>query len=141
MPYTDQERKDVLDSYREVGATRASEMHGVPIRTVFSWASDAGLTAYAEDENKRAERIKAKRLAIQELLYDRALELLMRMDGPAKPSDLRFMTTAIGTLIDKYRLEAGEATSHFYHEGSDDIDRRVAQLVAEMDARSQAKAE
>lgn len=136
--YTDEQRAEVLESYREVGATEASKLHDVPIRTVFSWASDAGLTAYAEDENKRTERINAKRQAIRELLLDRVLELLMRMDGPAKPSDLRWMTTAIGTLIDKYRLEAGEATSRFYHEGSDDIDRRVSQLVAEMESRSQA---
>lgn len=134
--YTEEERQTVLESYREVGASKASRLHEVPIRTVFAWASDAGLTAYAEDENKRAERIKAKREAIYELLHDRVLEMLMRMDGPAKPSDLRFMTTAIGTLIDKYRLEGGEVTARVYSEGSDDIDRRVSQLVAEMGSRS-----
>ena len=138
--YTDEEKTAVLDSYREVGATEASQIHDVPIRTVFSWASDAGLTAYAEDENKRTERINAKRTAIRELLLDRVLELLIRMDGPAKPSDLRWMTTAIGTLIDKYRLEMGEATARTYHEGTDDIDRRVAQLVAELESRGQTAA-
>lgn len=138
--YSDKDKAAVLDSYREHGASETSRLHDVPIRTVFSWASDAGLTAYAEDENKRAQRIKAKRDAIYELLHDRVLEMLLRMDGPAKPSDLRWMTTAIGTLIDKYRLEGGEVTARTYHEGSDDIDRRVGQLVAEMGTRGEVTA-
>lgn len=136
--YTDEERKSVLDTYREDGATVASNEHDVPIRTVFAWASDAGLTAYAEDENKRRTRLGAKREAIRELLLDRTLEMLMRMDGPGKASDMRFMTIAIGTLIDKYRLEAGEVTARTYHEGSDDIDRSVHQLVAELARRGEA---
>ena len=138
LKYSEDDKQAVLDSYREVGATRASEAHDVPLRTVFSWASDAGLTAYAEDENKRASRINAKREAIRELLLDRVLDMLVRMDGTAKPSDLRFLTTAIGTLIDKYRLEMGEYTDRTYHEGSDDIDRRYSQLVAEMESRDKA---
>lgn len=136
MKYTETQRAEALESYREVGASETSRRLKIPIRTVFAWASDAGLTAYAEDENKRTDRIKAKREAIYELLHDRVLEMLMRMDEPANPSDLRWMTTAIGTLIDKYRLEGGEVTARTYHEGSDDIDRRVSQLVAEMGSRS-----
>ena len=93
-----------------------------------------------------------KREELRELLLDRAVELLHRLDDPhidfrgkdarqvtfPKPGgmDSKNYATAAAILIDKYRLEMGEATARTYHEGSDDIDRSVGQLVEELARRA-----
>ena len=125
----------------EFGTAEAHRITGVPRRTIIDWASKAGVIAQAPNEKMQAARIArmaVKREEMRELLLDRAVDLLERLGGPSKAADTKHVATAAAILIDKYRLEMGEATARTYHEGSDDIDRRVAQLVAEMGTRSEA---
>jgi len=137
MQYTPEQKAETLESYREVGASQAARDNGIPLRTVFSWASDAGLTSYAEDEKKRAERLTAKREAIRELLLDRILDMLTT--ETVKPSDARFNATAVGIFIDKYRLEAGEATTRNEQMGESEIDRAIRRGLDELERAEQSK--
>lgn len=103
--------------------------------TIITWAHEAGIVGQPVDEKTlEAARVRRleKRELIRDMLQDRTIELLERMEAPGKPLDVFNLAKAVGTLIDKYRLEAGEYTDRTYHEGSDDIDRRVAQLVSEL---------
>jgi len=100
-------------------------------------------------------RADLKREELRELLLDQAVDLLHRMNAPHKdfkgkdaltvwwdkaPSGAtKDYATAAAILIDKYRLEMGEATNRTHVEGSDDIDRNVRTLVGEMARRSEAE--
>jgi len=154
---TKAEREEALKLYLEEGPSAASRATGIPSGTIRSWASRAGVQRARTQ--KQAAAIEAsmmrqaeKREELRELLLDRAVELLHRLDDPhidfrgkdarqvtfPKPGgmDSKNYATAAAILIDKYRLEMGEATARTYHEGSDDIDRSVGQLVEELARRA-----
>lgn len=140
--YTDEQRSEAVQLYQEIGTAETSRRLDIPRRTILDWASKADVIAHVEDEKQRAARERrweAKRREMRELLLDRAVDILERMDAPGKPGDMRNLAIAVGVLIDKYRLELGEATARTFVEGADDIDRAVRQLVGEMESRSQAQ--
>lgn len=123
-------------------------------QSVYNWVRES------IDTEKTPEEILAESLyqatlrgSIRRRLLEKVDNLLDRFDQPhydyrgkdatrvmwdsATSGDVRAYATSIGILIDKYRLEMGEATARTLVEGHDDIDRRVNQLVAELDAASQ----
>lgn len=151
MPYTKAQKEKAVQLYIEHGADYAAEQIGCSRQSIYNWL---GLDSVKPE--KRAElvaRHQHKREALRELLLDKAADLLMRMDEPhydyrgkdvqrvefdkATSGDARAYATAAAILIDKYRLEMGESTARI--EGSDDIDRSVSQLVAELDRRGKTK--
>lgn len=162
MPeWTPEQKAEALELYVEHGPAEAGQMTGIPSGTIRSWAHRAGMTRLRYEKTEAATtaaqaRAEQKRSELRELILDQALELLHRMNAPhsdfrgkdaqkvtwdtATSGDTRNYAIAVGTLIDKYRLEMGEVTARTYHEGTDDIDRRVKQLMDEMDRRGEAEA-
>lgn len=155
MGFTKAQKAKALQIYHESGSAVAAEETGCSRQSIYNWLRDSIDTEKTpEEQAKEALYQQTLRLGIRRRILEKVDNLLDRFDQPhydyrgkdvvrvqwdsATSGDVRAYATAIGILIDKYRLEAGEATSHTYHEGSDDIDRRVSQLVAEMESRSQA---
>lgn len=159
--YTDEQKAEALELYMEHGPAEASRLCDIPSGTIRSWAYRADLPRLryqqtAEATEAATARRDLKREELRELLLDQSIDLLHRMNAEhkdyrgkdavavywdrAQSGSTKDYATAAAILIDKYRLEMGEATARTYHEGTDDIDRRVAQLVAEMGTRSEATA-
>ena len=160
MSYTDTQKQEAIQVYLEDGAATAAAQTGCDRATIYRWlgryATGVADEKAQERRTETVERHQVKRQAISELLLDKTLDLLNRMDEqhidfkgskadqvtfPVAPAEaVRAYATSIGILIDKYRLEAGEYTDRTYREGSDDTDRRIQQLVGELDARAKAEA-
>lgn len=155
MPYTEAQKKKAVELYLEHGATYAAKEIGCTRRSVYDW-----LGVHSAQDEKRAETVarhQTKREQLRELLLDQAIDALAKMKEPhydyrgkdsnrvefeEAPADaFRSYATAAAILIDKYRLEMGEHTARTVQEGSEDIDRSVAQLVAELNRRAKAEAE
>lgn len=156
--YTDKQKTEALELYMEHGPAEASRQCDIPSGTIRSWAYRADLPRLRYEKTEAATkassaRAELKREELRELLLDQAVDLLHRMNSPHKdfkgkdadevwwdlaPSGAtKDYATAAAILIDKYRLEMGEATSRT--EGTDDIDRNVRTLVGEMARRSEAE--
>lgn len=135
--YTPEQRAEVLGLYVEHGPHEASRRSGVPVRTISDWAGKAGIATEATPEKTRAAVEKAtavreakraeKREDLRDLLLDKALDMLERMDAPhsewrgqkdpvkvvydrAEAQACQQYATATGILLDKFRLEVGEST-------------------------------
>ena len=132
--YADEDKQAALALYQEVGLAEAWRQTGIPKPTIASWARRAGLphtdaaakTRAATDAS--AARAELLRLELRMSLLEKALDMLDRMDGehvefknsakeirevvyPIAPAGaVQNYATSAGILIDKYRLEMGEAT-------------------------------
>ena len=158
MQYTDDQKAEAVRLYLEHGPAHAAEVVGCSQRSVYHWLGFQGLQPKNPDEH-RAETVArhtAKRETLRELLMDRAIDMLHRMNEPhvatimhdgeiaeiihqkAEAADCKSYGIALGILVDKYRLEMGEATVRSEEVASHDIDRSVAQLVAELARRGEA---
>jgi len=175
-------KQAALRIFLEHGSSVASRQTGVPSGTIRYWANtdDPGAKAErvamqraaraeaTEAERKEAERIEAEMLAasqvrqklkraeLHELLLERAVELLHRMDDEhidyrgkdarqvtfPKPgaADIKHYATAAAILLDKWRLENGESTDRREYVGDSPIDREVARLVGEVQRRAETAA-
>ena len=129
--YTDTQKTDAVDLYIEHGAAEASRRTGINKRSISRWANAADVSA-DRDKNltDAAERLTkqstAQRAAIRVDLLDRIADVLQRMDEPhidfrgkdatqvewptATSGDVKNYAVSFGILLDKYRLEMGEAT-------------------------------
>jgi transposase-like protein len=155
MPYTDEQKAEAVRLYVEEGPEEAAAAVGCSRRQVYRWLGSHNVTPKKPDQ-RRADtesRHIQRREELRDLLLDQALDMLHRMnemhiewrevDGQqeqivhlvAGAGEVKSYALAAGILIDKYRLEMGEATSRTISEGADDIDRSVAQLVAELARR------
>lgn len=166
---------EALTIWRTDGASQAARVTGVPSGTIRRWVHESGLggprrdelaaqkqadaeaRVAAEEEHQRRlrewltarqENIALKRAELQEMLWDRAVEILHRMDDAQfkavtisgdvvfdKPSgmDLRNMAIAVGVLIDKGRLEGGEVTNRTETITLGDVESAIRSLEAEME--------
>lgn len=133
--YTDEEKAAALDLYVKVGLAEAWRQTGIPKPTIASWARRADLphTDAASKTREatmaasaRADQVRAE---VRLKLIEKASDLLDRMDAehtefknsakeirqvvyPIAPAGaVQNYATSVGILIDKYRLEVGEATS------------------------------
>lgn len=133
--YTEEEKASALALYGEVGLAEAWRQTRIPKPTIASWARRAGLphtdasakTAQATmAASARADQLRAE---LRVSLLEKAVDLLGRMDAehiefknsakeirevvyPIAPAGaVQNYATSVGILIDKYRLEAGEATT------------------------------
>lgn len=133
--YTAEQRADALRLYQLKGPHAASRETDIPAATISSWAKRSGIrmvdvkTRYPREA---IEELRAKRGAIREELQLRmlatALHLVERIDEPhvdylrgadgieavtyqtAPAKAAQAYSVAAGILLDKYRLELGEAT-------------------------------
>jgi dTDP-4-amino-4,6-dideoxygalactose transaminase len=133
--YDDEAKAHALALYQEVGLSEAWRQTGIPKPTIASWARRAGLPhtdAAAKTQaatlaaSARADQLRAE---LRLKLLEKATDLLDRMDAehvefknsakeirevvyPIAPAAaVQNYATSAAILIDKYRLEVGEATT------------------------------
>lgn len=137
------EKTEAVRLYVELGATEAARQVGCSRDTIYEWLGQYP-TAVGDEKEKerRAEQVlrrEAKREAGRDAILDAwvtgAVTAALIASDPRQSKAYQLMSIGVGTLLDKYRLEMGEATSRTINEGADDIDRSVVQLVAEMARR------
>jgi hypothetical protein len=133
--YAEDEKAHALSLYQEVGLAEAWRQTGIPKPTIASWARRAGLPHTDASVKTREATIAASARADQiraELrlkLLEKATDMLDRMDAehvefknsakeirevvyPIAPAAaVQHYAVTVGILIDKYRLEVGEATT------------------------------
>jgi hypothetical protein len=130
--YSADEKATALNIYVSQGLAEAWRITGIPKPTIASWARRAGFphtdaaikTRQAtEAASARADQLRAE---LRVSLLEKAVDLLERMDSPhiefkgkdstevtypiAPAGAVQNYATSVGILIDKYRLEVGEAT-------------------------------
>ena len=148
--YTPDEKADALAAYAEHGPTWVAENLGIPASTVVGWARTEGVRTMRNERTAAAveavvvdRELQRERLRV--LLLDKAVDLLGRMDEvhidyrgkdcekvtfPKAPADAcKSYAVAAAVLVDKLRLELGEATARTEHTLTDSIDAEVAKLT------------
>jgi len=145
-------KAEVLAVYEDEGQAAAARAFDVPARTVGRWAKASGVVlrdTLKEATESARDVLAARRLRIRDKLAERAEEMLDRMgeavtvyvgsgatpipvdmDRPGA-STCKDLATTAAILIDKLRLEAGEATSRDEHTFTHASD---AELIAEAEA-------
>lgn len=129
--YTAKERAEAVALVAEHGLAHTWHATGIPKPTLARWADDAGLERTGTEKTRAAtEALRARHAAVREQvrleLLEKVSDLLDRMDAPhvefkgkdadrvtypiAPASAVQNYATSVGILIDKYRLEMGEAT-------------------------------
>ena len=165
--YSPEEREKALAACAESGPYQASKAEGAPsYATLCRWCKETGIATLHKEKTAAAIAAReaycaAKRAELKALLISNAVDLAQRMHeehidfksaGPAGPVEVTFpkapaqacqqYATAIGILLDKYRLESGEVTSRDEHRNINEsaLDREIAALVEEHERRAQAGA-
>jgi transposase-like protein len=147
--FTAKQKAEAIAIFHSDGSAVAAQHAGCSRQTIYNWLRDS------IDSEKTPEELQAEalyqstlRASIRRRLLERVDNLLDRFDQPhsdfrgkdavrvtwdsATSGDVRSYATAIGILIDKYRLEMGEATARTMHEDGDDFDRAFRQLTEEL---------
>lgn len=155
--YTDEEREAALALYAEQGPTAVQEQLGIPKQTVQSWARADGVRTVRNE--RTAEAVEAARLdreltreRLRDAMLAKALDLIGRMDEPhidfrgkdvtkvtfpkASASGCQAYATAAAILLDKFRLEVGEATNRTETHTTDQLDRDIEALLAKLPAKA-----
>ena len=158
--YSPEEKANVLAVCAELGPYRASKAESAPsYATLCRWCKEAGIATLHREKTQaaiaaRQINIAATRTFLQERLLLRAVDLEARMDephidfksaGPLGPMEVTFpkataqacqqYATAIGILIDKFRLESGEVTGREEVVTVDAVDAAIRDLEAELARR------
>ena len=163
--YTDSQRREAVNLYIQHGTTKASEQSGIPKRTILYWAKNANVVAQARDktDTARAElaRLNAERRErIKTLLLEKIEDLIGRMDVEhvdfkgkdaqmvtypiATSGDVKNYAVSVAVLIDKYRLEMGEATDRreiTFEQAESRLDEEFKELVEQFEAMEKAESE
>lgn len=156
--WSDDQKAQALEAYVEYGPHEASRMTSVPVRTISYWAAKAGLATEVAAKNARAAeavraRSKVVRAQLQLLLLEQANRALLAMDEevakpitvvegrtrtehwemvPPDPNDKKNLAITVGTLLDKFRLEVGEATGRSEHRDiTYELDRETRRRISE----------
>ncbi len=149
-----EQKAQALAIYAEHGLARAHHDTGVPRSTLHGWARAAGLDTQAI-AGRTVEQTQAATLAheyrcaelrveLRELLLVESVDMLERMNATHKDfkgagvvevtwdtapaGACKDYAVAAAVLLDKYRLEVGEATSRDEHHVSDVRERATALL-------------
>ena len=127
MAFTKKQKAEAIAYAQEHGVAAAAEKVGVSRQSIYNWIRESIDTEKTPEDLARETLYQAKlRSGIRRRLLERVDDLLERFDLPhidfrgkdanrvewpsATSGDVRSYATAIGILIDKYRLEMGEAT-------------------------------
>jgi hypothetical protein len=152
----------VVEVYRQTGLAAAARITGMGTSTVKLWARRRGVvTEMGQTESLAKATVAAEevRTKVREKLMHAALDLLERMNMPhvdfkgngaqevtyplPSASSCQSYVTAVGILIDKYRLEMGETTGRSAVDitVTDEDRRKVEDDVAKVIAEAQGIAE
>jgi transposase-like protein len=133
-----------MQLYAEVGPVEASRRMGIDRSTLDRWRRQIGLPSKRivdikpEDVEHALRQQRMYRADMQNLLVQKTRMILLMMNEDTIPEDMRHLAQAAGVLIDKYRLEAGEATSrserttHTDEIGSADLVQTMRAIRAEL---------
>lgn len=165
MPYTDIQKAEAVELYLEHGTAKAAEMTGITPRSIIRWANAAGVS---QDKGKQTEQARIvlagenamKREQLRAGAIDKALDMLTRMDLPhtdfkvagsqihevewstARSGDVKNYAISFAILLDKFRLEMGEATGRMETvdlvQAEATIDQEVARLAKLIDVKAEA---
>jgi hypothetical protein len=125
MPYTPDQRANAVALADKHGPAEASRQTGIPRRTISSWRKPA----QANQKTVQARQVLAdKRAHLSNILLDKALVFAEALQ-PGK--DPRTNATALGIIIDKYRLEQGEVTDRTETLTQTEVDREIEVAVNE----------
>lgn len=133
MSYSDEFKAAVLSTYKTEGQAAAVREHGIAGSTVARWARAAGITTDSATKSATEEAGRAlerKRAILRQELIDRAVLVVRRIDDGTEARECQALATTVGILIDKLRLEAGEATQRSEVKVTDADRQRVAEDVA-----------
>jgi len=154
--HTEDEKAEALSLYVDLGPAEAARRSGVSPLTISSWARRAGLHTNAPTKTKEATealiiRAQSMREELKIRMLHKALDLLDRMDAPhvefkgkdanpvtypiAPAGAVQNYATSVAILLDKYRLESGEATERTENVSvtdglSPDVKRRLRERIA-----------
>ena len=132
--WSEEVHEAALAALEEHGLAEAWRLTGVPKPTIARWAREAGIGTDHTPKTRAATIAAAAkadqlRAELRMRLLEQSLDLLERMDAPhtefknsakeirevvypiAPAGAVQNYATSVGILIDKYRLEVGEATS------------------------------
>lgn len=155
--YSPERKADILSIFTEVGLAETVRRTGAPKKTIADWAKAAGLhspgaaqTAAARqvELDARADRAKLRREELRLEMLDKASDLLHRMDQPyiaavasgaivtlpmpPAPAVQNF-AISFGIMVDKFRLEMGDATSRTETRSlTDALDDHEAEVLGEV---------
>jgi hypothetical protein len=153
--YTEQQKTEALDLYREHGPREAARQTGIDASLITRWAKAAGLsTLHTEQTLAATAQRKAQgdlsRAEARAKLLRKLHRALDRMDEPyvavygatAKrieldepPADaFRHLAVSAAVLIDKLRLEEGEVTARTETRSDDPLGRELERLAGELAA-------
>lgn len=159
IAFTEQERNEAVAIVADKGLAAAWRETGIPKPTLVRWCKDAGVERFHPERTRAAVDAlqQSAALAREQLraeLLERALDLLERMDEPhvdfkgkeasevtypiAPAAAVQNYATSAAILIDKYRLEMGEATGRqesWTNDYADHEARAVADSIREELAR------
>lgn len=127
MRYTAEQKAKGLKLYETEGPTAAARQIGCSPRTIRDWAKTAGVSkARSKNLEAAASMFAAERAAVRVKLMSKIGDMLDRMDQPhydyrgknvekvtwetATSGDVKNYAISFGVLLDKLRLELGEAT-------------------------------
>lgn len=152
-------KAEVLAVYEVDGPAATARLYKIPVRTIKSWATRMGLHTGAETKSATEAAClsqQMRRAIVRDLLIQRVQEMLERMDSPMKTwvgsgatpveveidrplaSVCKDLATTAGILLDKFRLEMGEATGRSEVSVTDEdrqlVESDVARVIAEAEA-------
>jgi len=148
---------EVLAVYVSDGPAATAKLYEMPKSTLNSWAAKHGLSTDAGTK-KATEAACAKnvelRAKLRTMLLEKCVDMLGRMDSPhyeyqgregervvypvAGAKECQSYATALGIMLDKYRLEQGEPTER--HEEVTDARKRIEdEIAAVLDEAERAK--
>ena len=129
--YTWDFKAEVLAAYEVDGPAATARAYNVPLRTVKSWAWKVGLHTVADTKSATeaaCSKNESLRVELRTRLIEKCIDMLKRMDSPhyeyqgkdgervvypvAGARECQSYATALGIMLDKFRLEHGEATVH-----------------------------
>ena len=138
-PWPPELKRQALELWRSDGPAAASKATGIPTGTIGAWAARAALQPLhrnrvpVEALEVLREQRALKREELELRMLDTALRLVRRIEEPsvefmssggavvpvelptASAKAARELATAAAILLDKYRLERGEATDRTEH--------------------------
>lgn len=132
-------RAEIVSALRSgMPQNQAAKRFGVGVATVNRIAHSENLE-YSAPQNANLARVdyaQANRLQLLNAGFDKAQEML---DQIRDPHQLQQWSVAIAVLIDKRRLEDGEATSRSEVSNADDARSRLASRLDDLAQRRAAK--
>lgn len=136
--YTDAQRAEALEAYREHGPAKAGRRTGIPAGTIRQWAKRGGLTsartASAQASVAAAHLSWAQRRAdVCMRAGEVAADLLERAAASGKHREVRDFMASFAVAIDKAQLLDGEPTARVA--SADERRKQVQHLRDELAAR------